>query len=132
MTNRVRRRAIRFIDTIAIALVCIALGRAAYVLTTPLTLETLTVGPVLVIAAGAYITATVLAILAFGAWLMVLTVFKRSSIRWRAFGAWLCGVALFVGISVATEVWINHHSTSTGISPTPGQSVASFASPPPR
>ncbi|GAA0831311.1 hypothetical protein [Cupriavidus pauculus] len=109
VTTRLRRRAIRFIDGVAILLALVAIARSVYVLVTPLTLETRTVGPVLAVAAIVYVTAVVLSILGLGAVLMLCTVFQRRAIRMRALGPYMSGMLLFAALSVATEVWIDHH-----------------------
>ncbi|WP_454722218.1 MULTISPECIES: hypothetical protein [Cupriavidus] len=112
MTTKIRRRAIRLIDAAAATLVLLAVGRLAYVMVTPLTLETLTVGPALAVAASVYIVAAALAMVSLGALLMLCMIFRRSSLRRRALVSYLAGVVLFAGLSVATEAWIVHHRTS--------------------
>lgn len=109
MTTKIRRRAVRLIDAAAAALVLLAVGRLAYVMVTPLTLETMTVGPALAVAASVYIVAAALTILSLGALLMLCMIFRRSSLWWRALVSYLAGVLLFAGLSVATEAWIAHH-----------------------
>lgn len=117
MTTKIRRRAIRLIDTAAAALVLLALGRGAYVMVTPLTLETLTVGPALAVAAGVYILAAVLALIALGSLVMLCMVFRRGTLRRRAMAAYFGGVVLFAGLSVATEAWIEHHRAPASEAP---------------
>lgn len=121
MTTKIRRRAIRCVDACTAALLLLALGRAAYVAVTPLTLETLTVGPALAVAGAVYILAVVLALAALGALLMLCVVFRRGAVRWRALASYLAGVLLFAGASVGTEIWIDHHH-GTG-APVPSATV---------
>lgn len=120
MTTRLRRRAIRFIDGVAILLALVAIARSVYVLVTPLTLETRTVGPALAVAAIVYITAVALSILGLGAVLMLCTVFQRRSVRLRALAAYMIGMLMFTGLSIATEMWIDHHHAAAVAAPATG------------
>lgn len=109
VTTKTRRRAVRLVDAAAAALVLLAVSRLAYVMVTPLTLETLTVGPVLAVAVSVYIVAAVLTLIVFGALLMLCTVFQSGALRRRALLSSLAGIVTFAGVSVATEAWIAHH-----------------------
>lgn len=112
MITQLRRRALRLIDGMAAALIALAVARAVYVFLTPLSLETLTVGPVLAVSATVYIAAMVLSVAGLGAVLMLFAAFRRRPVRARAMVAYLAGVLVFVGLSVGTEAWINAHRHS--------------------
>jgi len=123
VTTKTRRRAVRLVDAAAAALVLLAVSRLAYVMVTPLTLETLTVGPALAVAVSVYIVAAVLTLVAIGALLMLCAVFQSGALRRRrALLSCLAGIVTFTGVSVATEAWIAHHkipAQANSAAPTP-------------